>query len=222
MTLRHAPRLFQPRANRLTVAPTVEPVTAMELRAHLRIEGTSEDSALLDLIAEARGWLEDQFGIAFTSQSWKVTFDRWPVGREDWWDGMRDGAIGHIGRSGGGAAIELPRWPLIGITSVTTYDEDSDSTVVVVATTFDIDTQSKRGRLSLRSGQTWPSATRPVNAIEIIYTAGFGTAASDVPAPLKRAIRELAAHLYTHRGDCDAQAELSAARIMSTYADKRI
>ena len=223
MTLRHAARLFQPRANRIETAPTVEPVTAAELRSHLRIEGTSEDSALLDLIAEAREWLEAQHGVAFLDQRWKVTFDNWPGGREDWWDGMRDGHIGHIGRSGGGAAIELPRWPLTGITSVTTYDQDSDSTVVDVSATFDTDTRSKRGRLSLRSGSTWPSATRPVNAIEIIYTTGFGAAASDVPAPLKRAIRELAAHLYTHRGDCDAGViAIGAARIMATYADTRI
>ncbi len=223
MTLRHTPRLFQPRANRIETAPTAEPVTAAELRAHLRITGTSEDSALLDLIAEARGWLEDQYGIAFIDQSWKVTFDRWPGGCEDWWDGMRDGPIGHIGRSGRDAAIELPRWPLTGITSVTVYDRDSSSTEVVVASTFDIDTQSKRGRLSLRSGAVWPSATRSVNAIEIVYTAGFGAVASDVPTPLKRTIRELAAYLYTHRGDCDAAVVFTGAmQIMGTYADVRI
>ena len=107
--------------------------------------------------------------------------------------------------------------------AVRCWDEDRTAATGDVAATLGVDTQSKRGRLSLRSGSSWPSATRPVNAIEIIYDAGFGDEASDVPAPLKRAIRELAAHLYTHRGDCDAGAVATGAmRIMGTYADARI
>ena len=223
MTLRHAARLFQPFANRIEGAPTIEPVPVVDLHAHLRLAGTSEDSALADLIAESREWMEKRYGIAFINQTWKATFDRWPSGREEWWDGQRDGHIGHITQTGRNAVIELPRWPLTGITSVTVFDQNSLSTDVDVAATFDIDTQRKRGRLSLRSGAVWPLAMRPVNAIEIVYGAGFGAVASDVPAPLRRAIKELAAHLYTHRGDCDgASVATGATRIMATYADTRI
>ena len=174
MALRQATRISRRFANRIEVAPSVEPVAVVDLHTHLRLVGTSEDSALADLIAGSREWLEQQYGVAFIDQRWKVAFDRWPGGREDWWDGIRDGHIGHITRSGRNAAIELPRWPLTGITSVTVYDQNSDATTVDVAATFDIDIQGKRGRLSLRSGVAWPSATRPVNAGQIVHDAGFG------------------------------------------------
>ena len=43
-----------------------------------------------------------------------------------------------------------------------------------------------------------------VNAVQVDYTAGYGNAAA-VPGPIKRAIRNMVAHMYSHRGDgCDA------------------
>jgi len=97
--------------------------------------------------------------------------------------------------AGGAADIEIPRWPLQSITSCTVYDEDSNSTAVVVSSVFDVDTQSLPGRLSLQSGATWPVALRANNAIEIVYVAGYGDAAADVPADLRRAVKQLASAL---------------------------
>ena len=70
MTLRHTPRLFQPFANRIEVAPAVEPVLVVDLHTHVRLAGTAEDSALADLIAESRAWMEERYGIAFVYQTW--------------------------------------------------------------------------------------------------------------------------------------------------------
>jgi uncharacterized phiE125 gp8 family phage protein len=86
---------------------------------------------------------------------------------------------------------------------VTVYDEDSNDTVVSIADTFDLDTYRLPGRITLKRGATWPIALRSNNAIQIIYVAGYANAAA-VPAPIKRAVKEMAAYLYAHRGDeCD-------------------
>lgn len=209
MALRHTDKLYQNRGNRITVEPTIEPVTLEEMKTQLRIDGTEDDDFLNDAITEARQEIEDLTGLAFITQSWQLTIDRWPTGREPWWDGVVQAHINTL--SGPHRSLELPRYPLQSITSVITYDEAGNSTAVTVATTFDVDTQQLPGRMTLKSGASWPTALRANNAIEVVYASGYGDAAADVPAPLKRAIKSVVAYIYSHRGDdCDMSDALSA------------
>ena len=189
------------RGSRLNTAPSVEPVTAEELRTQLKADVIDlPDSVADDYIEEARQEIEDQTGLAMINQIWQLTLDAWPRYQKDvWWQGVRQGSMTSL--DGGHADVSLPRYPLSTITSITTYDEDGASTVVTVADVFDVDTQQMPGRITLSVGQTWPVATQANNAIEIVYVSGYGAAASNVPAPLKRAVRSLAAYLYSHRGD---------------------
>ena len=65
--------------------------------------------------------------------------------------------------------------------------------------------------MTLQQGATWPVALRSSAAIEIDYTAGYGVDATTVPAPIKRAIRQMAAYMYEHRGDgCEPKDALTA------------
>lgn len=211
--------LYQHRGNVQTVAPATEPVTTTELKTYLAIDGTDFDTLLGDLIEEARQEIEDTTGIAMINQTWKLSLDNWPGYREPWWDGVRQGHINQL--SGVPNEVRLPRYPLSSITSVTTYDEDSNSTSITVADVFDVDTQQRPGRIVLQSGQAWPVALRDTNAIEIVYVAGYGAAASSVPAPLRAAVRNLAAYLFEHRGECtvsDAMEASGAGATASRYA----
>ncbi len=225
MSIRHAGNLHTPQANRLTTAPSVEPVTLDDLRDHLRISHTDEDDHLERLITEARQEIEDTTGIAFITQSWTATMDEWPPGAEEWWDGTREAHVNSIYKGRRYRTVELGRYPLISVTSCTVYDEDDNSSAVTIATTFDIDTSTLRGRLSLQVGATWPVALRSNKAIEIVYSAGYGATAVNVPAPLKRAVRQMAAYMYEHRGDCgpgDAYVQSGARAIMQRYSDVRL
>ncbi|PIY28397.1 MAG: hypothetical protein COZ09_10125 [Comamonadaceae bacterium CG_4_10_14_3_um_filter_60_42] len=194
-------RLFYPqRGSVRAVAPALEPVTAAELRTHLveTVEGLS-DTAAEALISAAREEIEEVTGIAMITQEWRLALDAWPGNPEPWWSGTRQGAISEL--RGAPATLAIPVYPLQGIDAVTVFNEAGASSAVTVATVFDVDTYQRPGRLSLKAGQTWPIALRDTNAIQIEYTAGFGDAASDVPAPLKRAVLQMAAYLYEHRGD---------------------
>ncbi len=226
MAFRQTKSFTQYRGNVLTVAPATEPVTAAELRTQLRTDSTDLPDAQADAyIEEARQEFEDQTGLALINQSWQLTLDRWPAYRDggEWWDGVRDGAINDL--HGGDQSVHMPRYPLSSVTTVTTYDEDSNSTAVTVSSTFDVDTQQRPGRISLQSGATWPTALRPTNAIEVVYVSGYGASASDVPAPLRRAVKSMAAYLYQHRGDCgagDAYTQSGAASIAAKYKVRKI
>ena len=215
MALRQTQKLYQNRGNRITVEPAVEPVTLAEMKDQLRIDGTDDDAFLTDSITEARQEIEDLTGLSLITQSWQLTIDRWPNGREPWWDGTVQAHINTL--SGVNRSLEIPRYPLQSITSVTTYDEAGNGTVENVSTTFDVDTQQMPGRLTLKSGASWPTALRDTNAIEIVYVSGYGLAAADVPAPIRGAIRRVVAYMYQHRGDgCDTGDALTASGASST------
>lgn len=226
MSLRAPVSLYQHRGSVIVTPPATEPVTAADLRTHLATDATAlPDPEANALIAEAREYIENASGLAFISQTWRLALDRWPAGNEAWWDGVRDGSIADLYGSNTLRTVELPKWPLASITSVTTYDEASNATSVTVADFFDVDLYSRPGRLSIKRGQTWPIALRPVNAIEIDYVAGYPNAAA-VPNPMERAVKQLAAYLYAHRGDeCDpkdAYQASGAERIMAQYKPARI
>lgn len=221
MALRKTIRLTQHRGNRLQTPANSEPVTLTELKDQLRITDDAENQFLNQLIIDAVKEIEDTTGIAFLDQDWRLTLDHWPNHTDDWWDGVREGSRASL--YGGNAhliSVELPRYPLDSITSLTVFSEDGTPTVVTVSDVFDVDTQSLRGRLSLKSGATWPVALRPTNAIQIDYKAGYGTAPTDVPAPLRRAVRQMASYMYEHRGDCsteDAYIKSGAKSVMKRY-----
>lgn len=219
MSLRPAYDLYQYRGHVRTVAPAIEPISASEFRVHINeTEGSLPDDQAYNFIAQARELIEYQSGIAFNTQTWKLALDNWPFKRSDqWWDGVRQGHINML--TEGVAPVVLPSYPLQSITSVTTYDEASNSTAVTVASVFDIDTYQKPGRMALKSSQTWPDAARPINAIEIVYVSGYGDKAENVPAGLKMAVKQLAAYLYAHRGDgCDVGNAINASGAMSALS----
>lgn len=225
MSIRTAVPLYQQRGSVLVTAPATEPVTASELRTHLRADSTElPDAEANSLIAEARSHIENEIGLAFISQSWRLAIDRWPAGGEAWWDGVREMSITELYRSNSLQSVTLPRWPLASITSITTYDEASTPTSVTTANVFDVDTYRTPGRITPKRGQTWPVALRASNAIEIVYVAGYANAAA-VPAMMKRAVKQLAAGLYANRGDCSVESVLkasSAGGLIDTYKIKRV
>lgn len=224
MALRPALDLYQYRGHVQTSAPAVEPVTAAELRTLLRESATGlPDGEANDFIAEAREMIEESTGLALITQSWRVAFDRWPGnGGDTWWDGTRQGAISEL--YGGYGDVTLPRYPLQAVDTITVYDEDSNATSVTISSVFDVDVYRKPGRIGLKSGATWPIALRPTNGVEIVYTSGYGDAATDVPAALKRAVKQAAAYLYAHRGDdcCAADAISSVNSILEQYKVRRV
>ncbi len=226
MTLRPSPHLHQHFANTLVTPPSVDPVTMAELKERLVITDDSENDMINAFALAAIQYIERMTGIALITQTWKLTLDHWPTQNTPWWDGVRDGAISELFGSQYAADVELPRFPLQSVSSVTVYDEDGTSTAVTIADVFDVDAASSPGRITLKHGATWPVALRANNAIEIQYIAGYGDAATDVPPLLKTAILQMAAYLYSHRGDdCevgDAYMKSGAQAIASMYKVARV
>ena len=187
-------------ATKLTVPPAAEPVALSDVKLHARIDTSADDSLISNLITGARQWAENYTGRALINQTWQMALDLWPAASEEWWDGMREGPISALDRVN---YIAFPHPPLVSVTSVQYFD-DSDTATTWPATNYFVDTVRQPGRLALRLGATWPIPTRSANGIVITYIAGYGSDGTNVPEPIKTAIRQLVAHWYEHRGEVEA------------------
>ena len=98
-----------------------------------------------------------------------------------------------------GNVIELPRPPLISITSVVALDEDDTET------TYDSDnyyliTNATPGKLIIKRSTSNPTNTsRDFGRFVITSVHGYGTAAIDVPSPIITGIKLWVSALYENR-----------------------
>ena len=166
----------------LISGPAVEPVTLAEAKAHLRVDGTAEDTLIASLIVTSRLHVEAVAGLALVTQSWSWYIDAWPQGPP--------GPPGH--------AVRLPLRPVQSIEAVRLYDEAGTATTLDPATYF-LDGTAAPPRLIRHGAVAWTRPGRVANGIEIAFTAGYGNAAADVPAPIRQAVLLLVAHWYEHR-----------------------
>ncbi|MEQ1578440.1 MAG: head-tail connector protein [Hyphomicrobium sp.] len=177
----------------LTSGPTLEPVTVAEAKAHLRLDGNAEDALVASLILTSRLHIEAALGFALISQSWTLFLDAWP-----------DAAL-----------VVFPIRPVLSIGSVRVISAEGVQTVLPPSD-YLLDGASLTPRL-VRTGSTWPVPGKAANGIEIALTAGFGPAATDVPAPIRHALMMLVTHWYEHRDPIEIGA--SSSNIPKTISD---
>lgn len=183
-----------------TQPPALEPVSLAEAKAHLRITHTDDDQTISTLITTARAAVEAECQCRMIAQGWSVFLDRWPPCR----------------------SVALPVWPVLSITDVITYGE-MDTPATIDPAHYVLDQVSRPARLAFRQGRTPPAPGRAVNGIEIRLTAGFGTQAQNMPAPLRQVVLVTLAQLYAQRGDDAAPVVPEAARqLLAPFRNVRL
>ena len=95
--------------------------------------------------------------------------------------------------------LTLGKSPAVSVTHVKTYD-DSDNATTMENTKYYVDSGREPARIVLRTGESFPTALRVANAIEVEYVAGYSSIYS-IPEPIRMGILQHIAHLYEHRGD---------------------
>ena len=161
--------------------PVVEPLTLVEIKAHLRLDGEEEDGLLLALATVAREHLERDTGLVLAAREFRLCLDDWPE------DGV----------------LTIARGPVRAVTAVTVYDDEGEPQAVDLDGHL-LDGQARPARLWLRET---PPADRVLNGIEVEVSAGFGEGGTDVPETLKRAMLLHVAAMYACRGVVAADAQ---------------
>jgi len=151
--------------------PAIEPVTADEVKLHSRIDVNDDDTLITLMAAAARQASELYTGRAYITQTLVLTCPCNTAGE-----------------------IWLPRPPFTSVTGVKVLADDLTWTALTVTTDYKVVTIGDRGLVVIQSPDT-------TSTYEITFTAGYGAAASSVPAALRQAVLQRAAALYEHRGD---------------------
>jgi uncharacterized phiE125 gp8 family phage protein len=92
----------------------------------------------------------------------------------------------------------VPPAPPQTLAAARVYDAEGN-TQAIDPQTFVVDAISAPGVVNFPPWSV-PMPGRSVAGIELDVVAGYGDAATDVPEPLRLAIRQLAAHWYENRG----------------------
>lgn len=200
----------------LITGPATEPVSLSEVKAFIRLDGSSEDDLLNGLITAARSAAEQYLRRSLITQTWKLTLDLHRSNLDNLPEGTYQLPVTAL-YGGLPEVVPLPKGPVQSITSVVTYDTANTSSTFASAN-YRVD--NSNDRLILNYGAVWPSNMRPQAATEITYVAGYG-AASDVPQPIKTGMLIHIASLYEQRGMCGDEQALPVAT-KPLYAPYRI
>lgn len=162
-----------------TIAPALDLVTAAEIKAHLRVDFTDDDTlvtALRDaVVSHLDGW-SGILGRCLLTQTWRQDFDGFPAGD----------------------LIRLPMMPVTAVSGIT-YRDASDvqqtlSTNVYAGPFHD----GLSAFVTLKYGQVWPNTYTRTDAVAVTFAVGYATAA-DVPKAIRQAALLMIGDLYENR-----------------------
>jgi len=168
---------------KLITAPTSEPITLIEARAHLRIDATGsplshpEDTKINSLIKAARQHLDGRYGMLarqLMPATWELILDEFPSNE-----------------------IRIPLPPLVSVTSVK-YDDIKGVEQTVNVNDYVLDIVSEPGWITPVSTVSWPSTMETLNAVRVRFLAGYANAAS-IPETIKEAMLLLIGTWFENR-----------------------
>lgn len=169
--------------------PTIEPVSVADLKAHIRVTHSNDDSLIAFYGKVAREYVESRTGRTMFTTTYEVVRDRFP------------GAPGGLAWS---SFIRLPQAaPLASVTFI--KYTDSDGTVNTwTSSSYIVNTDAMPGVITPAYGQTWPSYTpQPTASVRIRYVAGLSDTASPLVYPeegIIAIIKLLVEGMYNFRG----------------------
>lgn len=158
---------------KLITAPTDEPITKDEAKAHLRVDVSDDDALIEALIVVARQGAEHLTGRAMMPQTWELSLDRFE------------------------GEISLQKAPLIEIISVK-YVDQAGALQTMAEADYQLDDHREPARMVPVYGSCWPPTRCQPNAVLIRFQAGYADAAA-VPQEIKQWMLLRIGMLYENR-----------------------
>ena len=160
---------------RLLVPPAAEPLLLTETKTYLRVTDGTDDALIAMLIAAARQAAEHELNRVLLTQTWELVLDRFPSG-----------------------AIVLSRNPVQSVTEIR-YRDGAGASQLLPASDYRLDAASLIARIDPTGTQGWPATHSDPGAVSIVFVAGYGENASDVPAAIRQWMLTQVAHWYDER-----------------------
>lgn len=179
---------------RLISAPSTPVLTTQEVKDHLHISNSSEDTYLGLLVTAATLKAEQFLNRKLITQTWEVYLDSFPP------PNFYDNSIETL--KGGTILMPYPR--LLSVVSIQ-YQDTNNATQTLDPSKYQIDLKSEPARIAPAADVgAWPSTKiYQLNSVTIRFTCGYGPASSDVPEDVREAIRVIIGDFYTNRDQND-------------------
>jgi len=155
--------------------PPIEPVDLAYTKSFLRVDGSSEDGLIGDLIQSARVRIETLLRISLISRRRLYS-----------------------AKAVTGSGVFLNHTPVISVETVTAIF-DSGETENIPLKKLDVNLRCVPASLRLKRGIQWTVAPHRIATLEVELTAGYGTLTDNIPMPIRQAILLLVAQSYEHR-----------------------
>lgn len=185
------------RSLKLNTEPATQIVSTADMKTYLQVDDSDDDTEIVEAIVAARKAIENYTGRSFINTVWNLWLDSWPIDQtaiRKMPEGVHQLPINHF--DGYARVIEILRPPLVSVASITYYDT-ADSGTVFSSSKYLVDVASEPGRIILNDGDFWPSTLlRPGKAIDIQFTAGYGTDVTDIPQDIILAHKQMVKFFY--------------------------
>lgn len=169
---------------KVTSPPASEPLTLSDVKDHLKVDYSDNDTLIGVIIQAAREHVEFYTGRAVMEQTIQEHYYQFPCATD----------------TNPRAGIEVRFAPLKSLTFVKYKDSDGATQTLTVTTDYTFDNISEPPRIFPAYGTSWPTTRDEPSAVWIEYVAGY-TTASDVPAAIKQAMLLIIAKMYEQRED---------------------
>lgn len=181
---------------RVETAPTRQPLEAADVALQLGVHAHSGEH-LEALIAAATDRAESYLGRALITRTLILTLDSFPC------------------------VIELPQPPL-GAVSAIRYLDSSGVEQTLATSVYRVSAGREPARVELAYNQSWPDTLPVQEAVEVEYTAGYGTDGESVPAAIRQAIVMMCGEMLEFRegmviGTISSPIPTSAQFLMNGY-----
>ena len=151
--------------------PTAIPLTTAEAKRHLGVTDSDHDLDIDTLIKAAMNYIERRSGRTLLTTSYRLDLPCFPD------------------------RIELPKTPLESLTSIDYYDVDGNDTPLAnyqVWSSIDVPSY-----IVPAPSEVWPQTqAERIDAVRVVFDAGYGATEATVPPEAKHAIKLLIRHWY--------------------------
>lgn len=169
--------MLLPHAVAVTVAPTDTPVSLSEVKAHLLVEHSLDDTLLTALLKAATHFVQTAANVYLMPQTVEISFSELC-----------------------GDRVELPVWPIRAVSSVQYADADG-ATQTWSSGNYQTWLAHRPPLIAPAYGEPWPTTRAGLmRAAWVTCTAGYANAAA-VPEEAKHPVKLIVAHNYANKGD---------------------
>lgn len=155
-------------------AASTDILTTSEVKDHLRVDVSTDDTLISNLIKAA-------------TQSAEIFTNRYFIETEVWMYADNWNEVSPLLKS-----------PVSEIVLIKYYDSD-DTQQTLAQSVYNEDLGYKPARITLAVDKSWPTLSTRSAPLQVRYKIGYGTAASDVPEGIKQAVLLTIGNWYENR-----------------------